>query len=539
MIVINKTFLKVIKNRGINGFPYGIQNVARYFIDKEKADIITDDMTMKINDRFYFIEGPMYDTLLNNKNTILSNVPEKIKAVQVNGISSASFIINDAILENDTYYAATSNGIAYASKSDIKKWTLYNQPFINRNLLKIIYNKETSYFFVCSREDVYFSTDNCQSFIKMNYNGQKTINSFDVKYSENTFVVVIGTNDGIVKTSFVKNDDYSTTTFSWIACPKKETEIVPMTIIYPSFPNGSLVQLTIAKRTKPQSNTITYVEYNYGQWIFGSPNGLFSTIDFQNYSRISKYYLSEEVLQEISLLIQSSSSSSSGGDGSGGDGSSTPTTIQYTLPDSCNITYMKKYNSIVYYRVENSNSNGLYKMNTIDINTHSKISINSDETIKFYIENVLKYYITDSKIYMSFDGSTFTEYTNFSGAVIKTIIPYGDELLIFTSKGLFSTQFNKIDVVCMPSILTIDKDENRKVEADLKKKITFNKLCNMIINNSRQNSAIAKENLYVQNKLGGYVFIEVFQNNSRCFYLFGVESRFNELKLIASEFGIG
>lgn len=296
---INKAFLTIIENKGINGYPFGMREFGKYYFYMADERIKGIDK-VQIGDPFSFIENDSLDGMLADKLRFYKDAPYTFESVTLGSGREGEF--KGFISVKDDVYAWTSDGVAVSDQKNYYRWIWNKQGLIDRNIIKMVYDETRDAFYLITQKDVYVSTDKCQTFISMKFNyyssnqyeltsiGCRTIKTIVDDVETQATEIVVGTNGHGIYYTRVPLNVLITDPISWVAATKKQLLNNP-----PTMYDGYLKKLSIKSIVKmpnrlcPLSDHIVDMKWvpEWNNWLFASNNGLFRTPDLITFSGIT------------------------------------------------------------------------------------------------------------------------------------------------------------------------------------------------------------------------------------------------------------
>ncbi len=546
-MIVNKAFLTIVDNRGINGFPFAMQEFGGYYLTGVSDDSVKD--RIKLGDTFFFIENDSLEGLLENKLRIYADARKTYEPATLGTGKEGSF---RGFLEIDnTIYAWTEDGVAITNRENLKRFIWNKRNLTDTNIIKMVYYKEKNMFVICTRKNIFFSVDKCETFIKTNFESlaiRKSLNVTDVavrKYDEIHTEIVVTTSNGI-HYSRSTDAELTSATMSWSSSPKKSysTQIISIPPVIPEGTATSIVTRT-AKPTSPLSDTVNVVLWDDigNRWLFGSDNGVFSSVDLNTFSHITQ----QQPPNTLGVV----------------GGTATPTTID-------SIEWMKTIRIVknvdrFYFVVDDPVSiteNGLYQLvnnNPSRINVFEYIKVTVPGTNDTVYEGSPRNNIKDvcfgfgiSVVVLKNDNMlySFDNFKSFlprrptdgyAGKTVQCVYKLTDRFIFGSKTGIFYSIEDKIRL----SFLCVNMNgETRKTYGKVMKDSNLFEFTIALHDAQKMNNPILKRTLTFQNMKTQYVFvlmtgIDGGGKEYRLWYLFGKEKRYSEMREVATEFGVG
>lgn len=568
-MVVNKAFLTVVDNKGVNGFPYGMAEFGKYYytgVEKRIKDRI------KLGEVFTFHEGDNLAKIKENKFRFYADAPITYESVTLGAGNEGSF--KAFVQVGNNLYASTGDGVAVAKISNMKRWTWYkNGLYPSKNVIKVEYDELRKIFFVATDYNIYISTDNCQSFTPIGFNGTANgkykIKAFRVRTKppvlptlpEKMTELVVGTDGGGM---FYTRIPVSTpvtsisSTLVWNACPKMKMTTRSIS----SYPGSAgrvdpMSSVRVPETNRPLSNIINDFEWHKdaGTWIVACNNGVFRTADFLTYAAIT-----DEVRPDFSgYAIQQ------------GDGQTPPTLPMITIDTDNKLvaTRIISANNEYFFIIKTGSSgstigssNGVYRLTTVDVATKLNVYIytmqnvpgtsdtvpvaTSVTNIKEFVYgfNVYAFVLDDNTMLYSFDNlKTYFKREPSNGYASRTIqcaYKAPDRFIFGAQNGIIFSIEDKIRL----SFLNVNRDpETKATTPGLPADSNLFEFTVAIHADTGFNNSVVTRSMTLQGRKATYTFVVMVgprpDGSEYCrWYLFGHEPRYSEMKVVAAEFGI-
>lgn len=531
-MIINKAFLTVMENKGINGFPFAMQEFGNYFASTATNETVKD--RVKVGDYFKYREDSVLDGLCSNKFAFYDICKTTFKDTPLGVGGESQF--KGFIRKDDKIYAWTNGGIAIADANNIYRWVWTKNGLTSLNIIKLIYDLGLKIFIAITSNDILYSTEECTEFKPFATGSgviSKTITDISsVKNSSEESEIVVTTKDGIFYTKIPLTQDLTNFIPTWTACPKKVTESVSIS----SYPEttGILNSESVIKKvasTSPLSDKVNAVEYDKqnSRWVFASENGVFFSSDLSTFGHITDQ-------QNPDFSGYSAPPPPAEGE----EPAELPV-ANIVLSEWHNSTKLINMENIIYFIADctiDNTFNGIHKITS----PTSEIPIVTDNTDIADCNLVHGTYVIlfkDNTLSYSFDKmNTFYKRTPGHGysSKILSIFKTDDRIIFGSNKGIIESIEKDVKMIFLP----VNRDpKTKKTTAELSKESDLIDFTLALHDVSKAENPVIKGAIYLQNRIADYVFVLVTDSKTfRNWYLFGKEERYNEMKEVAKEFGV-